>query len=98
MPNTSFYFAEVFLLVARGGTAGDKKEYESSLHTSDEPTTAAEDAEKSARSRMDLEKEGLFKTHVQSLFKKRAAFFRRDKKAWCCTTGKSKPETLTFNN
>jgi hypothetical protein len=81
-----FLSTEVFLLVARGGTTGEKKEFESSTKVSGEPSTPAQDAEKSARSRMDLDKEGLFNTHVFSLFKKRAAFFRRDKKAWCCTT------------
>ena len=35
---------------------------------------------------MNLEKEGLFFRHLRALFMKRAAFFRRDKKAWLCTT------------
>ena len=35
---------------------------------------------------MDLENEALFTRHIGALFKKRAAVFRRDKKAWCCTT------------
>eukprot|EP00522_Entomoneis_paludosa_P003197 CAMPEP_0172465378 /NCGR_PEP_ID=MMETSP1065-20121228/53328_1 /TAXON_ID=265537 /ORGANISM="Amphiprora paludosa, Strain CCMP125" /LENGTH=1924 /DNA_ID=CAMNT_0013221897 /DNA_START=90 /DNA_END=5865 /DNA_ORIENTATION=+ len=77
---------EVFLLVARGGKAGDKEEYQSSARVDGSATAAGDDAEKSARSRMDLEKEGLFGTHVGCLFRKRAAYFRRDKKAWCCTT------------
>ena len=74
---------EVFLLVARGDSA-DKKEFASSKRASG--AGFVEDADKSARSRMDLEKEGLFTRHVGALFKKRAAFFRRDKKAWVCTT------------
>lgn len=35
---------------------------------------------------MNLEKEGLFSRHLVALFKKRAQNFRRDKKAWVCTT------------
>jgi ATP-binding cassette subfamily A (ABC1) protein 3 len=73
---------EVFLLVARG-TDSEKKDYASSRETG---TVIADDAEKSARSRMDLENEALYLRHVGALFKKRAAIFRRDKKAWLCTT------------
>jgi ATP-binding cassette subfamily A (ABC1) protein 1 len=74
---------EVFLLVARGET-GEKQELSSSHRVGSQPSTA--DLDKSARSRMDLENEGLFLIHLAALFKKRAASFRRDKKAWCCTT------------
>lgn len=35
---------------------------------------------------MDLEKDVLFTRHLKSLFIKRAAYFKRDKKAWMCTT------------
>jgi ATP-binding cassette subfamily A (ABC1) protein 3 len=73
---------EVFLLVARG-TDSEKKEYASSFKTR---TAMIDDAEKSSRSRMDLENEALYVRHVGALFKKRAAIFRRDKKAWLCTT------------
>lgn len=45
-----------------------------------------ESTEKSVRSRMNLEQDHLFFTHVRALLSKRAANFRRDKKAWCCTT------------
>ncbi len=75
---------EVFLLVARGEGTGNKKEFASSKHM--EGVTLADEGTKSARSRMDLENEGLFFRHIGALLKKRAAFFRRDKKAWCCTT------------
>lgn len=34
----------------------------------------------------DLEIEGLFARHVVALLKKRASYFRRDRKAWICTT------------
>ena len=40
------------------------------------------DADKGSRSKMDLDNDGLFNTHLIALFKKRAAYFRRDKKAW----------------
>mmetsp|Transcript_10049 Transcript_10049/g.22007 ORF Transcript_10049/g.22007 Transcript_10049/m.22007 type:complete len:1232 (-) Transcript_10049:333-4028(-) len=76
---------EVFLLVARGGKAGKNEEYQSSSRLS-QLSFSGDAAEKSARSKMDLQNEGLFNRHVGSLFKKRAAYFRRDKKAWCCTT------------
>jgi hypothetical protein len=76
---------EVFLLVARGGDANqNKKDYASSGHFGS--AAMKDDAEKSVRSRMDLENEGLFVRHVGALFRKRAVNFKRDKKAWVCTT------------
>ena len=74
---------EVFLLVARGDST-EKKDFASSRRASG--LIGDGDAAKSARSKMDLEKDGLFLRHVGALFRKRAAFFRRDKKAWVCTT------------
>jgi hypothetical protein len=74
---------EVFLLVARG-EATEKKAYASSRMNSE--GVLVDGAEKTARSRMDLENEGLFTRHLGALLRKRAAFFRRDKKAWMCTT------------
>jgi hypothetical protein len=44
------------------------------------------EADKSIRSRINLDKDGLFFRHMGALFKKRVANFRRDKKAWFCTT------------
>jgi ATP-binding cassette subfamily A (ABC1) protein 3 len=75
---------EVFLLVARG-VDSEKKDYASSREAGT-AIAIADDAEKSARSRMDLENEALYVRHVGALFKKRAAIFRRDRKAWLCTT------------
>lgn len=72
---------EVFLLVARGDSA-EHTALASSKRVEGVEGIAV-DADKSVRSRMDLEKEGLFFRHLGALFKKRAAFFRRDKKAWC---------------
>ncbi|GKY90545.1 hypothetical protein MPSEU_000028200 [Mayamaea pseudoterrestris] len=74
---------EVFLLVARGGSE-EKQDFTSSGRPAVQ--SLSKDPEKSHRSQMDLAKEGLFFTHLGALFKKRAASFRRDKKAWCCTT------------
>ena len=75
---------EVFLLVARGETVA--KSVLSSAKQTSGKVSYKDDFERSARSRMDLETEGLFLRHVGALFKKRAINFKRDKKAWCCTT------------
>jgi len=79
---------EVFLLVARGDTHQEKADYTSSQRIdANAPAAPADnDEDRSARSRMDLEKDGLFVRHVVALFRKRAVNFKRDKKAWCCTT------------
>lgn len=74
---------EVFLLVARGDAAA-KKEFASSRRVNS--TEVREGASRIAQSKMNLDDKGLFIRHVGALFKKRAAFFRRDKKAWICTT------------
>ena len=77
---------EVFLLVARGDTQ-NKKQFASSTHigaVSEKNIT--DNGERSARSKMDLDRSNLFFTHLTALLTKRAANFRRDKKAWCCTT------------
>jgi hypothetical protein len=87
-------------LVARGDhTDGDKSVLASSkrlLYSGitgiDNPIEA--DAEvangrsecSTGRSQMDLTNESLFLRHVVALTRKRAANFRRDKKAWFCTT------------
>ncbi len=84
---------EVFLLVARGAeTAASKKNLASSQRLSGVPVIEDGKADKSdldgrsQRSKMNLERNRLFATHLQALFKKRAINFKRDKKAWCCTT------------
>jgi hypothetical protein len=76
---------EVFLLVARGDEK-DKQDFQSSHFSSKNLTDLADDDERSVKSKMDLDNEGLFGTHMQALLKKRAANFKRDKRAWCCTT------------
>jgi len=81
---------EVFLKVARGEER-DKMEFASSTNIEcklgDDIREAAttDDLDKSARGRMDLAKQNLFFTHLGALFKKRAANFRRDKRAWIFT-------------
>lgn len=74
---------EVFLMVARGDS-GEETALASSRTGMGTPIVKPDD-DKSARSRMNLEKTGLFKRHVRALFEKRALNFKRDKKAWCCS-------------
>jgi ATP-binding cassette subfamily A (ABC1) protein 3 len=72
---------EVFLLVARGGETNDRKSARKSASSAKLlEGMSAEDAEKSIRSRMDLENDGLVLRHIGALFKKRAVNFKRDKK------------------
>ena len=73
---------EVFLVVARGDS-GDETALASSMKSI--APVKPEDESKSVRSRMNLEKTGLFSRHVRALFEKRALNFKRDKKAWCCS-------------
>ena len=80
---------EVFLLVARGEHTGDKTHLKSSrrLNGSDVEATGGNSVDDhSVKSRINLESKGLFGRHVAAMFKKRAASFRRDKRAWLCTT------------
>lgn len=76
-------------MVARGEEGGDSKTHLKSAREATEGVFLGDgetSTEKSARSRMNLEQDNLFFTHVRALWAKRAANFRRDKKAWCCTT------------
>jgi len=77
---------EVFLLVARGSTV--EKAHLKSAEFQVEKTAAAEaDNDRSiGSSKIDLETDSLFSRHVIALFRKRAMNFKRDRKAWCCTT------------
>jgi ATP-binding cassette subfamily A (ABC1) protein 3 len=72
---------EVFLLVARGGETKDRKTAFASSAQVLQQGMSAEDAEKSVRSRMDLENDDLVVQHIRALFSKRAVNFKRDKKA-----------------
>eukprot|EP00550_Attheya_septentrionalis_P003060 CAMPEP_0198282180 /NCGR_PEP_ID=MMETSP1449-20131203/2021_1 /TAXON_ID=420275 /ORGANISM="Attheya septentrionalis, Strain CCMP2084" /LENGTH=1933 /DNA_ID=CAMNT_0043978311 /DNA_START=256 /DNA_END=6057 /DNA_ORIENTATION=+ len=78
---------EVFLMVARGEYGADKKEeYPSVRARPDAPFGDDNTMTRSHHSKMDLEKDGLFFRHCQALFAKRAMNFKRDKKAWVCST------------
>mmetsp|Transcript_43481 Transcript_43481/g.48976 ORF Transcript_43481/g.48976 Transcript_43481/m.48976 type:complete len:2055 (-) Transcript_43481:245-6409(-) len=77
---------EVFLLVARGATP-DKTHLKSAEFGNDQGRNITNlDNDRSFRSNFELESNLLFSRHVSALFKKRAMNFKRDKKAWCCTT------------
>jgi hypothetical protein len=78
---------EVFLLVARGESHEKREEYASaSISSGNVGMASVAQDDKSARSRMDLDNERLFFIHLAALFRKRAANFKRDRKAWVCTT------------
>jgi ABC-type multidrug transport system ATPase subunit len=82
---------EVFLLVARGGQDPDKKTSFRSSRLIGEASVKRivddlpSEASTGTRSRMLLNEDLTFR-HIRALFSKRAANFRRDKKAWCFTT------------
>lgn len=65
---------EVFLLVARGDSVGEKEVVQSSRRLEQD------------EGKIELQDGNLFIVHLIALFKKRASNFRRDKKAWMCTT------------
>jgi ATP-binding cassette subfamily A (ABC1) protein 1 len=73
---------EVFLLVARGET-GEKIDLTSSRSVR---RSFLEERAKSYRSKTNLDSKGMFVRHIRSLFRKRALNFKRDKKAWVCST------------
>lgn len=79
---------EVFLLVARDGEMEQSAPKKSADRLSESEAEKVNKVVKASntQSRMDLEQDGLFFRHLGALFKKRAAFFKRDKKAWVCTT------------
>lgn len=73
---------EVFLMVARGDSGEEAALASSRMSMA---PVKPDDDDKSARSRMNLQKTGMFRRHVRALFEKRALNFKRDKKAWCCS-------------
>lgn len=77
---------EVFLLVARHHSGDRSIPSPQSNRDGSDVTLAPKFDNKSTRSRMDLEQDGLFFRHMGALLKKRAGFFRRDRKAWLCTS------------
>jgi ATP-binding cassette, subfamily A (ABC1), member 3 len=76
---------EVFLLVARGESS-EKSKLKLPNKGGGADAAHKDYLERSARSKMDLETEGLFVRHVNALFRKRALNFKRDKKAWVSTS------------
>ena len=77
---------EVFLLVARGATPERAQLSSTNFENVDAERTNVENNRSVGSSKMDLETDALFSRHVSALFKKRAMNFKRDRKAWCCTT------------
>lgn len=77
---------EVFLIVTKGELP-EKQAFASSRHGSAEFVQSEEETDASCHSSITkLDEEGLFSRHLHALLKKRAAIFRRDKKAWVFTT------------
>lgn len=74
---------EVFLMVARGET-GKRKNLQKLNSQPPVPTEGDTSSIKQFRSDAELQQQ--FSRHVQALFAKRATNFKRDKKAWCCST------------
>jgi hypothetical protein len=82
---------EVFMMVTRGELPKKESAFASArvgscemLQSADESSCPRLDSIDAAIVR--FEEEGLFARHLQALLKKRAAIFRRDKKAWLFTT------------
>lgn len=76
---------EVFLQVARGETT-DNNVMESSQNFALEGDNGHNSPSQSYRSQDNIPNNALFAVHVRSLFAKRALYFKRDKKAWACST------------
>jgi len=79
---------EVFLMVARGET-GEKDKMQSvrrgeSIRKNGSVRSSTRGSFRSAVEEMEQQQQ--FARHVQALFAKRALNFKRDKKAWCCST------------
>lgn len=75
---------EVFLMVARGEEGLHLSSGQKEATILDEDSNEAEP--RSYRDSLDATGQGTFQRHVQALFAKRAKNFKRDKKAWCCST------------
>jgi ATP-binding cassette, subfamily A (ABC1), member 3 len=76
---------EVFMLVTRGAKL-DKATFASSRHGSGDLLSNNESSELDQSTVVSLDEEISFARHLRTLLKKRAAIFRRDKKAWLFTT------------
>ncbi len=56
------------------------------LHPTSEREDPASDNKEMSKTEMDVIDNDRFSRHVRALFSKRALNFKRDKKAWCCST------------
>ena len=74
---------EVFLMVARGET-GEKDKMQSVRQKSGSVRSSTRGSFRSTGEEMEQRQQ--FARHCQALFAKRALNFKRDKKAWCCST------------
>lgn len=87
---------EVFLQVARGESLEKSPQASSRVlvadnrndhnHSSSDRSGSDRLNSSSYRSQEDISDPALFAGHVRSLFAKRAMYFKRDKKAWACST------------
>mmetsp|Transcript_30651 Transcript_30651/g.64872 ORF Transcript_30651/g.64872 Transcript_30651/m.64872 type:complete len:1373 (-) Transcript_30651:2144-6262(-) len=76
---------EVFIMVARGEEGLQQSSERKEPRIADKGMD--EENSRSYRYSLDTSEQGSqFKRHVQALFAKRAKNFKRDKKAWCCST------------
>jgi len=75
---------EVFLCVARGDTVTRPSERQRPI--TNENSREKTDGDQSFAAVTSLSESQLFRTHVRALFHKRALNFKRDKKAWICST------------
>lgn len=74
---------EVFLMVARGET-GEKDKMQSVRQENGSVRSSTRGGFRSTGD--EMEQRHQFARHCQALFAKRALNFKRDKKAWCCST------------
>jgi ATP-binding cassette subfamily A (ABC1) protein 1 len=76
---------EVFLCVARGDTFARPSKSQKSIET-EKSRGSIDENNHSVAVPFGFSESQLFRTHVRALFHKRALNFKRDKKAWICST------------
>jgi len=77
---------EVFLMVARGENGCGQRDTLCSSALNVIPENLISDSQQSYRAEEQISDKALFLVHTKSLFTKRAINFKRDKKAWICST------------
>ena len=75
---------EVFLMVARGESPN--RESIASCKQNELPINSNTTAQRSYRNEIQMSENALFIVYTRNLFAKRAINFKRDKKAWICST------------